>query len=194
MQDFLAETVDDERHGLFFRHAALQAVEELVFADFRRGRLVLGLSRGIVCFDIGHGVGAAGGADQEAVALGVIAGKVGLGADAHQAAVGVVGVTRGNALGDDLGLGVLAQVDHLGAGIGLLAAVGDRHRVEFTDRIVALQHAGRVFPGDRRASLDLGPADLRLPAAAGAALAGGSAAAPVVAGAGEGGGGGGGGG
>src|SRR3546814_17021866 len=37
-------------------------------------------------------------------------------------------------------------------------------------RIVALQDAGRVFPGDRRAGLDLGPRDLRVAAPAGAPL------------------------
>ena len=45
-------------------------------------------------------------------------------------AIGVVGVARGDALGDDAARGVLAEMDHLGAGIDLLIAVGDRDRVE----------------------------------------------------------------
>ena len=52
----------------------------------------------------------------------------------------------------------LAVVDHLGAGIGLLVIVGHRDRIEFADRILAVQHAAGIFPGDRAAGLDLGPA------------------------------------
>ena len=61
-------------------------------------------------------------------------------------------------------------MDHLGAGIGLLRVVGDGDGIEFADGIVALQDAGRILPGDRRAGLDLGPADLRIVAPAGAPL------------------------
>src|SRR3546814_13371821 len=48
----------------------------------------------------------------------------------------------------------------LGAGIGLLEIVGDRDRVELTHRSVAGEHAARIFPGDRAAGFDLGPAHL----------------------------------
>src|SRR3546814_9125660 len=65
---------------------------------------------------------------------------------------------------------VLAEVDHLGAGVGLLIVVGDGDGVELAHRVVALQDAARVLPGDRRAGLDLGPGDLRVAPAAGAAL------------------------
>src|ERR1019366_9145160 len=66
--------------------------------------------------------------------------------------------------------GVLAEVDHLGAAVDLLAAVGDRDRVELAARIVAAQDAARIFPGDGRAGLHLGPGNLRILAAAVAAL------------------------
>ena len=79
-----------------------------------------------------------------------------------QAAIGVVGVAGGDALGDDAARGVLAEVDHLGAGIDLLVAVRDRDRVELAARVVAAQDAARVFPGDGRAGLDLGPGNLRV--------------------------------
>src|SRR3546814_4991116 len=75
-----------------------------------------------------------------------------------------------DALADDLAFGALADVDHLGAGVGLLAVVGERDRVELAGRVVAQQHAARVFPGDRRAGLDLGPGDLAAVAAAFGAL------------------------
>src|SRR5271169_3778181 len=61
-------------------------------------------------------------------------------------------------------------MDHLSTGIGLLAVVGDRDRIKLADRLVPFEDAARVFPGDRRASLDLGPRDLGPGATAGAAL------------------------
>src|SRR5712692_9347947 len=42
--------------------------------------------------------------------------------------------------------------------------------VELADRVIALEDAAGVLPGDRRASLHLGPRDLRAHAARGAAL------------------------
>src|SRR5204863_9342049 len=75
--------------------------------------------------------------------------------------IGVVRAARADALGDDGRARVGADVNHLGAGVGLLAVVGQRDRVEFADAAVALEDAARIFPGDRAAGLDLGPADLR---------------------------------
>src|SRR5207245_3229328 len=81
--------------------------------------------------------------------------------DLHHPAVGVLAVPGRDPLGDDRAAGVLADVDHLGAGVGLLAVVGDSHRVELADRVVPLQDAGRILPGDRRPGLALRPGDLR---------------------------------
>ena len=64
----------------------------------------------------------------------------------------------------------LPEMDHLRAGVGLLHVVGRRDRVELADRVVALQDAARILPGDRRAGLDLRPGDLRVDADAVAAL------------------------
>src|SRR5262245_6058422 len=61
-------------------------------------------------------------------------------------------------------------MQHLGAGIDLLVAVGDGDRVELAARIVAAQDAARILPGDRRAGLELRPGDLRVDAAAQPAL------------------------
>src|SRR5580704_8236109 len=91
-------------------------------------------------------------------------------ADEFQAAIGVVGAPGRDALGDDPALGVLAEVDHLGAGIDLLAAVRDGDRVELALRVVAAQDAARILPGDGRAGFHLSPGDLGLAAAAVAAL------------------------
>src|SRR3712207_7325648 len=43
-----------------------------------------------------------------------------------------------------------SDVDHLRAGVGLLAVVGQRDRVELADAAVALEDAAGVLPGDRR--------------------------------------------
>ncbi len=65
---------------------------------------------------------------------------------------------------------VLANVDHFCAGVGLLAVVGQRHRIKLAHRVVALQNAARVLPGNGRAGLYLGPRDLGVHARALAAL------------------------
>src|SRR4051794_18795871 len=165
-----AEAADDEGHRVLGRDAPAAAVEQLVVADLAGRGLVLALGRAVLDLNVGHRMGAALVAYQQAVALGVVARPLGRLQHAHQTAIGAVRAAGGNPLGNDPRARVLADVDHLGAGIGLLAAVGDGHRVELADRLVALQHAGRVLPGDRRAGLDLGPADLGPAAAAGAAL------------------------
>ena len=100
-------------------------------------------------------------ADQQRVALRVVAGFVRTLADAHEAAVGVLPAAGGDALRHDRAAGVLPHVDHLRAGVRLLHVVGDRHRVELAHRVVALQDARGVLPGDGGAGLDLRPRDLR---------------------------------
>src|SRR5690606_16823321 len=76
----------------------------------------------------------------------------------------------GDPLGDDGGAAALADVDHLGAGIGLLAVMGERHRVELAHGVVTAQDAAGVLPGDGGAGFHLGPADLGAGASAVAAL------------------------
>src|SRR3546814_17748740 len=96
---------------------------------------------------VGHRVGAALVADQQRVALGEVARALRLGADAHEATVGRVGPAGGDALGDDARARVLAEVDHLGAGVGLLIVVGAGDGVELANRVVALPAAARALPG-----------------------------------------------
>ena len=117
--------------------------------------------RGVVLhLDVGEGVGAALVAQQQRVALRVVPGPGRPLEDLHQPAIGVLAVAGGDALRDDGAPGVLPDVDHLGAGVGLLIVVRQRHRVELADRVVALEDAARVLPGDRRARLHLRPGDL----------------------------------
>src|ERR1700689_5300016 len=96
-------------------------------------------------------------ADQKQIAGGVVARAGGLAVGGDEAAIGVLRYAGGDALGDDPAGGVFAEMDHLGAGIDLLVAVRDRDRIELAARIIAAQDAARIFPGDRRAGLDLGP-------------------------------------
>src|SRR5205823_11981429 len=150
--------------------SALAAIELLVLADLRGRRLVLDLGRGIAHLDVGHGVRAATVADQERVALRVVARRLGPRLHPHEPAIGILPAAGRDALRDDCRACVAPDMDHLGAGIGLLTVIGNRDRIEFADRVVAFQDAARIFPGDRRAGLDLGPRDLRARAAAGAGL------------------------
>ncbi len=167
---FPGEAADDQRHRVLRGNTALHTVKKLVFADARGRRLVLDLRAGVAHFDVGKGVRAAAVADQQRVALRVVARPFGLGQHLDQAAVGVAAPSCGNALGDDGASGVAADVDHLGAGVGLLEMVGQRHRIELADRIVAAQQHARILPGDGRAGFHLRPGNARARAAAFAAL------------------------
>src|SRR5438552_18170107 len=102
-------------------------------------------------------MGAALVADQKRVAIGTVARAGGAAVRADETAIGVVGTSGRDALGDDAAGGVLAEMQHLGAGIDLLMTVGDRDRVELAAGVVAPQDAARIFPGDGRAGLHLGP-------------------------------------
>ena len=79
-------------------------------------------------------------------------------------------MTRGDTLGHDGAAGIAADVDHLGAGVGLLLAACDRDGIKFAHRIVTAQDAAGVFPGDGRTGLHLGPGNMRTVTAAVAAL------------------------
>ena len=114
------------------------------------GRVVLDL-------DVRHRVGPAFVADQQAVALGIVARFLGFRVHGDQPPVGVLRPARADPLGDDARLGALAKVDHLGAGIGLLHVVGDGDGVELALAIVAPQDAGRILPRHGGPGFDLRP-------------------------------------
>ncbi|MNF16756.1 hypothetical protein D3C80_2199190 [compost metagenome] len=58
-------------------------------------------------------------------------------------------MTGRNTFRDDGRLSVFTNVDHLGAGIGLLLAAGERNREEFTDGVIPFEDHARVLPGNR---------------------------------------------
>src|SRR5207248_4309014 len=136
------------------------------FADLRGRGLVLDLRGRVLHFEVRESVGAALIAEQQRIALRVVARASGALEDFHHAAIAVLAVPGGDALGHDGALRVLADVDHLGAGVGLLVVVGDGYGVELANRVLALQDAARVLPGDGRAGLDLRPGDLGIRAQA----------------------------
>ena len=169
-EDFFAEAVDDHRNRVFGRDAALIAVENLVLADFRGAGFVLDLRARVVHLNVRKSVRAALIADQKRIALREVARVVGVLQNADQAAIRVVAATRRNAFRDDRAARVLADVNHLGAGVGLLQIVGHRDRIKLADAAVALQQNAGIFPGDRAAGFDLRPGNLRVFAATGAAF------------------------
>ena len=109
-------------------------------------------------------------ADQQRVAIGEVARALRLAVRGDEPAIGVLRMPGRDALGDDAAGRVLAEVQHLGAAVDLLVAVRDRDRVELAARVIAAQDAARIFPGDGRAGLELGPGNLGARAAAVAAL------------------------
>src|SRR5690606_28653557 len=134
------------------------------------GRLVLDAAGRVLYLDVRERVGAALVAHQQRVALGVIARVLRSLEHLDQAAIGLLAAPRRDALRHDGAAGVAAAVDHLGAGVGLLPVVGQRHRAELADGVVALENHARALPGDGRAGLPLGPGNLGVLAAAGAPL------------------------
>ena len=170
LENVLAESAHHRLYSVFALDAAAFEVEQLVFADATGRSFVLGLGACVCDGDVGERVGGALSANEHAIALGVVAGACSGLADAHFATVGVAGAVRTDALRNDRALGVLADVDHLRAGVCLHVTVREGHAVEFTDGIVALQDAARVLPRDGGTRFDLSPADAAVLARALAAL------------------------
>src|SRR3990167_5999829 len=120
LEHLTAEAIDYHRHRILRADATLAAVEQLLFTDFRSGRLVLDPSAGVLHLHIGKGVGATLAAQQQGVALAMVTRAGRAFEDLHQTAVGVLPMAGGNALGQNGAVSVLADVDHLGAGVRLL--------------------------------------------------------------------------
>ena len=81
--------------------------------------------------DGGIGVGAAVGIDEKRVALGVVFAALQVLRDMDHAAVGGAALADADGLGDDDGGGVVGGVDHLGAGVLMLAVVGEGNGDDF---------------------------------------------------------------
>src|SRR6516162_6492591 len=68
-EHFLAKPADDHVDGVLGRQPALATVEDLVLADFRRGRFVLHPRARVLDVEVREGMSAALVADQQRVAL-----------------------------------------------------------------------------------------------------------------------------
>src|SRR5260370_139547 len=128
--------------------------------DLRRRRFIVDARARVLHFEVREGMRAGLIADQERITLRVGASAGRAFQDLAAAAVGILGVAGGDALGHHGALGGLADMDHLGPGIGLLIVVGQRNGVELAYRVIALQDAARILPGNGRAGLHLRPGDL----------------------------------
>src|SRR5216684_2259873 len=144
----LAEAIHDHGNGVFPLQPALSQVEELVFTDLRGGSLMFHAGARVPHLDVRESVGTALVADQQRVALRIVARPGGTLHDLHLPSIGVLAVTGRDAFGDDSAARVLADVDHLGPGVGLLVVVGKSNRVELAHRVLTLQDAARILPGN----------------------------------------------
>ena len=128
--------VNDETDCVFEGNTPLLAVEELVFIDLGGCCLVLHCRRRVGDDHVRKSVRAAFIAQQQTVALAVIAGVFGMNAHLDESAVRVLAMPGGDTLGDDTRTGVFADVDHLCARIRLLVVIGERHRVELGGGVI----------------------------------------------------------
>src|SRR6185503_2878963 len=92
---------DDQVHGILFGEAALSAVEQLVLADLRRCRFVLDACRAVARLDVGERMRAALVAEQQGVALRVVASAMRGREHLDQAAIRILAMARGDSLRDD---------------------------------------------------------------------------------------------
>ncbi len=69
--------------------------------------------------------------------------------------VRIPGLASRDAFADDAAAGVLANVHHFGACVGLLHVVGQRYAEELPCGVVTLEDAAGVLPGDGRSRLHL---------------------------------------
>src|SRR5579862_2292803 len=116
LEDFPAEPADDQRDRVLGREPALLAIEDLVLPDLRGAGLVLGGRAVVRDLDVRERVRTALVADEHGVALRVVAGAMGSREHLDLSPVGILPVSRADALRDDRALRIPADVDHLGAG------------------------------------------------------------------------------
>lgn len=137
IKDLAAEAGDNRPDSVLGRDPPLLEIKQLLLADLARRRLVLDARARVADRDVRVGVGRRGVADQHRVALGEVARPRGGGQDRDSPSVDVSRFPGADAFADDAGARVLADVDHLGARVGLLPAVCEGDGVELADGVVA---------------------------------------------------------
>ena len=127
-------------------------------------------ARFVAALDVRPSVGTTFVTQQQRVALRIVTRVLGFGGNPHQTTITILTMTGRNTFRYDGTTGVLAQVNHFGARVGLLVVVGHGNGVELAHGVVAQKHAARVFPSDGRTRLDLRPRNLGAVTAAEASL------------------------
>src|SRR6478736_9135932 len=135
--DGLDEAAHDHRHRLLLGHASGHQVEHLVLGHLGDGGLVAHLHVVLADVDVGVGVGAADRVDEQGVADDRALRAVGALEDLDQAAVRGAAAASGDRLADDLAARVGGGVDHLGAGVLVLALAGERDGEGLAPRVLA---------------------------------------------------------
>ena len=109
--------------------------------------------------DGGIGVGAGVAVDEQGVALGVVLATLEVARDVDLAAVGGAAFADGNGFGNDVGRRFIRGVDHLGAGVLVLAGIGECDRDHLAAGAAAFHDHAGVFHGEARADVAIDPAD-----------------------------------
>ena len=158
------EAVDRQAHRLPLGEPALEHVEDLLLGHLGDAGLVLHRMAVAADGDRRVGVGAARAVDQERVALGVVLAALEVPRDVDDAAVGAAALPDGDRFRDDVGRGLVGRVDHLGAGVLVLAVVreGDREHLSAARRLAALQDDAGVLHRQPAADVAVNPPDFRL--------------------------------
>src|SRR5262245_28376396 len=110
---------------------------------------MLHLCRTVFHLDVGESVCAALVSYQQGVQLGIVACRGGALENLLRTAVGVLTMPCRDAFRHDGAARVLSDVDHLRAGVRLLVIVCKGYGIELAYRVLSLENATRVFPGDR---------------------------------------------
>ena len=155
--DRLDEAAHDHRHRLVLGHAAGHQVEQLVVGDLGDARLVAHRHVVLADVDVGVGVAAADLVDQQRVAQHVGLRAVGALVDLDQPAVRRAAAAARNRLAEDARGGVRSGVDHLGAGVLVLALAGERDRERLALGVLAHQVDGGVLHGHLGADVAVDP-------------------------------------
>ena len=108
------------------------------------------------------GVGARVGVDEQRIALGVVLAALEAPRDVDEAAVRAAALADGDGFGDDGGRGFVGGMDHLGAGVLVLAVVGEGDGDDLAAGLAALEHDPRIFDGQPAADIAVDPLDLGL--------------------------------
>ncbi len=103
-----------------------------------------------------------GGVDEQRVALGVVLAILEMLRHMDEAAIGRAALADADDLRDDVAGGLVGGVDHLRAGVLVLAVAGERDGEHLAARLAALHHHAGIFHRQPRADVAIDPFHLRL--------------------------------